>query len=387
MKTKILIFINVIDNGGSANLLTTILNGIDYSLFEITILTIGTNSKCEKKINQNVRIRHLFKKDPYLSKHRLVRLVYGFFKELIPGWLLRLFLIKSKPDIAIDFKGLNLKLLTACKCTKILWSQKDYSLKTNPVERMYVETNKNKFTFKYKEKSFSKKLTRLDKVVCLTNNLKDSFSQRWNYPDDKIVVINNVLDIDKIRKQSDEQIDYIKPSSFTFCCMSRLAFGKGIERLFCAVQKLNEDGYIFSLDIVGGGIGFDYLCQMLKEMNIHNVRLLGNKDNPFPYVKAADAAIIPSETESYGLSFCETVAVGTPVIATNVGIAPEVLKDGRYGLLVENSFEGIYNGMKRFLDDGPFVKKLRNNDIGDCCYFDNKSIFKQIEKLLYVKNS
>ena len=64
-----------------------------------------------------------------------------------------------------------------------------------------------------------------------------------------------------------------------------------------------------------------------------DVRFLGRIDDVAPLLAAADLYLFPSETESFGLSALEALASGVPVVASNVGGVPEVLRDGVTGAL------------------------------------------------------
>ncbi|MFQ5515021.1 MAG: glycosyltransferase family 4 protein [Myxococcota bacterium] len=59
--------------------------------------------------------------------------------------------------------------------------------------------------------------------------------------------------------------------------------------------------------------------------------------NPADYLSLMDVAVFPTLHEAFGLSILEALAAGLPVIATRVGGVPELIEDGRNGLLVEPS--------------------------------------------------
>jgi N-acetyl-alpha-D-glucosaminyl L-malate synthase BshA len=64
-----------------------------------------------------------------------------------------------------------------------------------------------------------------------------------------------------------------------------------------------------------------------------SVHFLGKIDSVAPLLAAADLFLLPSNAESFGLSALEALASGTPVIGTNVGGLPEVVRDGETGVL------------------------------------------------------
>jgi UDP-glucose:(heptosyl)LPS alpha-1,3-glucosyltransferase len=64
------------------------------------------------------------------------------------------------------------------------------------------------------------------------------------------------------------------------------------------------------------------------------VRFVGPKSDPTPFLRASDVFVLPSAYESYGLVIMEALASGLPVVATSVGVVPEVLVDGVNGFIV-----------------------------------------------------
>jgi glycosyltransferase involved in cell wall biosynthesis len=63
------------------------------------------------------------------------------------------------------------------------------------------------------------------------------------------------------------------------------------------------------------------------------VQFLGKIDSVAPLLAAADLFVLPTNAESFGLSALEALASGTPVIGSNVGGLPEVVRDGETGVL------------------------------------------------------
>ena len=71
--------------------------------------------------------------------------------------------------------------------------------------------------------------------------------------------------------------------------------------------------------------------------------LLGHKKNPYPYLKNSDQFILASEWEGFGMVVVEALALGTPVIVTDIDSGPkQIIEGGKYGSLVPiNSPEKI----------------------------------------------
>jgi N-acetyl-alpha-D-glucosaminyl L-malate synthase BshA len=67
----------------------------------------------------------------------------------------------------------------------------------------------------------------------------------------------------------------------------------------------------------------------------NNIHFYGKQDNIEEFIGISDLLLLPSETESFGLVALEAMACEVPVIATNVGGVPEVVRNGKDGFLTE----------------------------------------------------
>ena len=115
---------------------------------------------------------------------------------------------------------------------------------------------------------------------------------------------------------------------------------KGIDRLITALPRL-DTGHNVKLLVVGGEEGqseeLRSLSHMLKiEDAITFVGSVPQDDLP-TYYSAADVCVMPSFYESFGLVALESLACGTPVVATRVGIMESVICHGQNGYLVNSN--------------------------------------------------
>lgn len=120
----------------------------------------------------------------------------------------------------------------------------------------------------------------------------------------------------------------------------RLSRAKGLMTLLEAWREIVRDGEPAFLVLAGaGGQSHDDCEADLRALAaapplIGTVFLPGAVDNPEHWLQAADLFVFPSEYEGFGLSLVEAMAAGLPVVATPVGVAPELLADGAAGRLV-----------------------------------------------------
>lgn len=117
----------------------------------------------------------------------------------------------------------------------------------------------------------------------------------------------------------------------------RLVPWKGFAELIDVVKVLRESHPSITLLIAGDGPQKGDLHQMISEQGMSAyVELLGRvpKDTLGAYIKAADVFVLNTAYEGLSHQLLEVMALGTPVVATDVGGNPELIEDGLSGSLV-----------------------------------------------------
>ena len=166
-----------------------------------------------------------------------------------------------------------------------------------------------------------------------------------------VFVVNNPNDTGLIRKKASELTVDTK-GVFTFVTVARICDRqKGFMRLLDVCKRLNDEGLKYNVWLVGDGEDYDNVKNRAEELKLPNVKLFGLQGNPYVYIKSADAYLCTSYYEGFSMVMMEAVILGTPMISTEVSGAREMLGDSEYGLVVENSSEGIYEGMKKLITD------------------------------------
>lgn len=125
----------------------------------------------------------------------------------------------------------------------------------------------------------------------------------------------------------------ISDSELMILHTSNLRPVKRIDLLLEAVSKIDKK-IPFKLVVVAGG-NFEPFNAQVKDLEIED-RLIVKEMVPIieDYVQAADLAIVSSQTESFCLTILEAMSFACPTVATDVGGIPEVVEDGKTGLLV-----------------------------------------------------
>lgn len=114
------------------------------------------------------------------------------------------------------------------------------------------------------------------------------------------------------------------------------------------------------LYIVGSGPMKDELQAIIDEGLYSNVKLLGFKANPYPYIKKANLFVCSSYSEAYPLVLGESFILGTPVLGTRCSGVCEWMEKDQSGLIVENTEEALYAGIKQMMASKTVWEDFKN---------------------------
>jgi glycosyltransferase involved in cell wall biosynthesis len=143
--------------------------------------------------------------------------------------------------------------------------------------------------------------------------------------------------------------------------VGRLCDVKGQRELIEAVARLpGARAVLVGADLEQGGLYEESLRQRAEELGVADrVVFAGYRDDAARVVAAADVFALPSWTEGLPLVVLEAMALGRPVVATNVGGTPELVADGETGLLVPpRDVDALTAALRRVLDDEGLRRKL-----------------------------
>lgn len=201
-------------------------------------------------------------------------------------------------------------------------------------------------------KIYSKKI---DKIIAPSGYFKEMFIKD-GIDSDRVEVLHNFIDVNDYDVDIDDQ-------GYAFY-YGRLSKEKGIYNLLKAMLSIKDR----KLFVAGDGPEKDKIEQFINENNMKDrVKLLGFLDSNKikDYVRKARVVIVPSICrENCPYSVLETLAMGRPIIGSNLGGIPELVKDGEYGY-VYNNIDELIEKMKKLLDDKDLSEKMGKNAKND----------------------
>jgi glycosyltransferase involved in cell wall biosynthesis len=223
---------------------------------------------------------------------------------------------------------------------------------------------------------------KFDEIVFVSEGVKEAFFQRFACLSPSCTIITNPTDCATIRIKANE---YGMPSfPFCFCIIGSLVARKGQSRVLYAMGKLFTEGFRFHLNLVGEGMNYDALNDLAHILDIDSyIHWIGFQKNPYPYIANCDVVVSSSISEGFPLVLCEALCFQRPIIATRCAGNIDVLQNGRFGLLVNNTEEGIYCGMKRILTDSTLLSELKNRSRLGVNSLQYDEIMTQVHTLLH----
>ena len=151
--------------------------------------------------------------------------------------------------------------------------------------------------------------------------------------------------------------EYPKDTDTTrFLFIGRVMQEKGIDELFEAMKRLNQEGYSCSLDIAGG-FEEDYEEKIQKYEKAGWLHYHGYQNDVRPLIENCHCFVLPSWHEGMANTNLEAAAMGRPVITSNIHGCLEAVEDGVTGCLCDRkNTDDLYKCMK-MLCEFPCKKK------------------------------
>ena len=330
---KILFAAYSLDYGGIETALVTLLKYLSKT-YEITLVLEKKQGIFLENLPKNVNITTY---TPSMNKHIFIRKASNFIKQM--KFKLK---YKNKFDFAASYATYSFPCSfvarTASK-NSCIWIHNDY---LNFFDNDVV---------KYKKFFKDLNIEKFRKIVFVSKIDRQFFNAEFPYLKGKTFTCNNLIDYNKVITNADEEIgDFERKDIPTFINIGRHdEKQKKISRIINATRRLNKEGYKFRVILVGKGSATRKYQNDCK--NIKNIKLLGAKKNPYPYLKKSDCFILSSQFEGYPVVLVEAMILNKPIITTDVSDVKKDI-DNKYGIVVENSEKGVYEGMKRYLNNG-----------------------------------
>lgn len=378
MKTKILFIIPDFAHGGTNKTLESYLSLIDSAKYDVFIFCY-TNARRHGYYYQIFAPylvpafwwNSILKVNPFTRK--LYRLLLKFapsLAEKCDRHEVKYLQNKHSFDVIIGFQeGETTKYASYFKANcKIAWVHSFFS-------DLAVKEGQMEYQSIYES---------FDKIVCVSDGVQTYFNQRLQGLKSHSLRIYNPLDAEKIKNKAKEQIEDKRYLVDTFKLLSvgRLDDVKNFHLIPKIIFELKRRGIsAFKWYLMGAAFNEAYKQLLLKKIEEYHVEkelvLLGQKDNPYPYILRADLMVCPSKSEGYPYVLNEAKVLHTPIVANSFKSAYEVVDDN-CGFVVD--LEQMPNLLQELITDKNHIYGNIKEKIAHCQY-NNMAIVEQLYSL------
>ena len=375
MKKILFMCINM-NIGGTEKALLTMLNEMDRSKYEITLLMLEEYGGFLNQIPDGIKVMYLkeykalkkFINDPpqLLAKELIKN------RKVIGGLSLLVIYIISKlmKDISIYYKYIlrnvdtlneeyDIAIAYAGPMDFISYFVINKIKSKKRVQWIHFDISKIGFNVNFAKKIYDK----FDKVFVVSNEGKDKLINFLPSLKDKTEVFFNIISCKMIEKMSYEGEGFSDDFDGTrILTVGRLSKEKGQDLIIPVLKKLKENGYKVRWYCIGDGPAKKEYEKLVDELNIKDDFIfLGSKLNPYTYMKECNIYVQPSKHEGYCITLGEARCFNNPIVTTNFTGSNEQIVNENTGLVCEISEEGIYRAIKKLLDDKKLYKNIKDN--------------------------
>jgi N-acetyl-alpha-D-glucosaminyl L-malate synthase BshA len=174
-----------------------------------------------------------------------------------------------------------------------------------------------------------------DRITAVSSYLKDETCRAFGCESHDIDVIHNFVDPDVYNREKYPPLlrNQFGPSKPILMHVSNFRAVKRVRDVVRVYSEVNRE-LPCVLVMIGDGPDRPAAEEEARMLGVeHSVSFLGKLEQIAPLLAAADLFLLPSQTESFGLSALEALASGVPVVGSNAGGLPEVVRDGETGFL------------------------------------------------------
>lgn len=394
MKKLLFMCINM-NIGGTEKALLTMLNEIDDSKYDITLLMLEEYGGFLNEIPSFVKVKYvdeyksikpfvneppkilikrLIKNKAYLtglstllnySISKITNNISYYYKYILKN----IKGIDEEYDLAVAYAG-PMDFITYFVLNKIKAKKK--------VQWIHFDINKIGFNRKFAKRNYKK----FDKIFVVSEAGKEKLINLIPALNNKVEAFFNIISCNLIENMSKNEKSFNDLfNGVRILTVGRLSKEKGQELTINVLSRLKNEGYKVRWYCIGDGPEKDNYRNRIKSLDIENdYILLGSKLNPYPFMKDCDIYVQPSKHEGYCITLGEARCFDNPIVTTNFTGANEQIKNEITGLVCDISEQGIYQAIKRLLDNKELYKDIRSNLSNEIV--DSTNEISKLEKLV-----
>lgn len=210
------------------------------------------------------------------------------------------------------------------------------------------------------------RLIKPDCYIAVSRIVSKTLSKKLGVKDDFLHTVENYINFDKfkIHKKSGSRLLLLNKFKLEkdvvlLGFIGRLAPVKGCDDAIRVMEKFNKSVHLV---IIGSGQMLNELLELTESLGLSDrVHFWGYDINAYNLISGLDIVLVPSRSESFGLTVLESQISRTPVVASDVGGLSEVIEDRVSGLLYKSGDISImYKNIQALIMDRVLYKEIQN---------------------------
>ncbi len=366
-KIKVLFVLPNLFGGGAERVFTYLINHIDRNDFEPHLALGAKTGAYLQDIKKDVTIYELGGERARNAIPALVKLVRTL-----------------RPDTVFSTLGMNFASLTGKMFypsgTRVIL--REGNSVTAFLEDVARDSSSRAAFYRKIYKYIYKKA---DAIICQSDFMLRDMAENIGVSEQKLLRIHNPVNLERIDDLLLEKNGELYDRNFfNFVTIGKLHYHKGYDILLEAFAQARRENEKIALTILGEGDERESLESLSKKLNLgKHLRMPGFVENPYVYISQADCFVSSSRYEGFANVIAESLACGTPVVATDCPSANrEVIFEGENGWFAETENpDSLAKALLKAFDES---KQLSAEKVRESCEsrFSIEQILPQYEELL-----
>jgi glycosyltransferase involved in cell wall biosynthesis len=346
VKRRIVWLIDSLSPGGAEQLMPSLLNHFNRDQFEmrVCVLQIKRGNPISKEIEELGISVDLIQIHSLKNPFNIFRILHYF--------------IRHSPDLI--HTQLEFSDILGNIAAKILRKPSVSTLHTLDVMKNYKFSASRKILKWFVLKKYC------DRIITVSNKTREHHIQFGRIPQEKIKTIYNGIQLSRFRNRNPSVLAEKKhalnlnPQHKIITTIAVLRELKGIQYMINAMSIILDRYSNTTYLIIGDGEYGASLQQLITDLRLDEHVIMAGYRTDIPDMLAiSDLFVLPSLGDALPTVLIEALAAGTPIVATNVGGIPEIIEDGKNGLLVPAAdSQNLANACLQLIESEERAKRL-----------------------------
>lgn len=365
---KILFLIHDLGQGGAEKVLVNLVNHMDYSKFDITVMTLFDCGENKQFLRPEITYKYWKKKMFPGNSH---------FMKIFNSKQLHKMIIKEKYDIEIAYlEGPCARVVSGCTNSEV-----------RLVSWIHIEQKNEKaaVTSFRSIREAKRCYGKFNEIISVSQDVQKSF-QNALCLSVKNEVLYNTVNSEEILHRAKEKTETVifKETAIKLVAVGKLLHNRGFDRLLRIIKHLLKEKYKVYLYILGDGPMRAQLEKYIADNHMKQyVELLGYQLNPYKYMVKCDLFVCASYSEGFSTATTEALILGIPVCTVEVAGMKEMLgENNEYGIIVQNDEKALYKKIKLLVERKDLLEHYKKQAEKRGIMFSTEKTVAEVERML-----